>query len=83
MEIAEMLERSDILEYISQYVDMELRGEEWWGISPFSYPPEKTPSFSVHPKKGRFYDFSSGIGGNIITFIRYYHKVTPAEAVRI
>ena len=83
MEIAEMLERCDIVEYISQYVNMELRGEEWWGISPFTNPPEKTPSFSVHPKKGSFYDFSSGIGGNVITFIRYYHQVSVGEAVRI
>lgn len=83
MEISELLERADILEYISKYVDLEQKGGEYWGISPFTYPPEKTPSFSVRPESGQFYDFSSGIGGTLLTFMKHYHRVTTYEAVKM
>ena len=81
MDIEELIHSVDIVEYISQYVDLELRGDEWWGISPFTYPPERTPSFSVRPDPPLFYDYSSGKGGNIYSFIKEYKKCTPQEVV--
>lgn len=81
MDLTELLSKIDIIEYISQYVDLEQRGDEWWGISPFTFPPEKTPSFSVRQSSGTFYDFSSGIGGNLYTFIRFYDKCSRREAL--
>ena len=73
MELTEMLQQINIVEYISQYVDLEKRGDEWWGLSCFTN--EKTPSFSVREDPPVFYDYSSGIGGNLYTFVRYYIKV--------
>jgi len=81
MDLSELLSKIDIIEYISQYVELEQRGDEWWGISPFTYPPEKTPSFSVRQSEGTFYDFSSGIGGNLYTFIRFYDKCSRRDAL--
>lgn len=69
------------MEYVSQFVDLTQRGEEYWGLSPFK--EEKTPSFSVRPSPPCFFDYSSGIGGNVYTFIRYYFHCSPSEAVRI
>lgn len=83
VELCDLIASIDIKEYISQYVDLEQRGEEFWGVSPFTYPPECTPSFSVRPATGQFYDFSSAIGGNVFTFVRKYHKVDPQRAVEI
>ena len=40
-----LLNEVDIVEYIGQYVDLEERNGEYWGLSPFT--DEKTPSFSV------------------------------------
>ena len=71
MEVEEILDQVDILEYISQYCDFEKKGGEWWSLSPFT--EEKTPSFSVNTEKQMFYDFSSGAGGNLIHFIEKYH----------
>lgn len=79
MTIPEMLDRVDIVEYISQYVDLEEKNGEYWGLSPFK--DEKTPSFSVRRETGKFYDFSSGIGGTVICFIQHYNKITKHEAV--
>lgn len=75
-----MIQSADIVAYISQFVDLEQRGEEYWGLSPFK--DEKTPSFSVRPDPPCFYDYSSGIAGNIFTFIRYYFNCSKSEAVK-
>lgn len=81
MDIEELIRSIDIVDYISQYVDLELRGDEYWGISPFTYPPERTPSFSVRPDPPFFYDYSSGRGGNVYSFVKAIKKCTSQEAV--
>lgn len=81
MEISEIIERVNIVDYISQYCILEEHNGELWGLSPLK--EEKTPSFSVNEEKQIFYDFSSGVGGNIITFIQKYHKCTFKEALNI
>lgn len=80
MPIEELLERIDIVDYISQYVDLQEKGGEWWGISPFTDPPEKTPSFSVRREKHAWFDFSSGRAGNALTFTKYYFNCSGSEA---
>lgn len=73
MEVSEILECVDILAYISQYCELEERSDgEYWGLSPLK--DENTPSFSVNTEKQRFYDFSSGQGGNVLDFIMKYHQ---------
>ena len=62
-------------------MDLEKRGEEYWGLSPFK--EERTPSFSVRPSPPCFYDYSSGIAGNIFTFVRYYFHCPASEAIKI
>lgn len=81
MNIEELLEKIDIVDYISQYVELEEKNGEFWGLSPFK--DEVTPSFSVRRETGRFFDFSSGIGGNLYTFIKFYNKCSSREAVEI
>lgn len=81
MELSELLGTINIVEYISQYVDLEQRGDEWWGLSCFK--EEKTPSFSVREDPPVFYDYSSGIGGNLYTFVRRYHQCGSQKAIEI
>lgn len=81
MELSDLLESVDILEYISQFVELEQKGDEWWGLSCFR--EEKTPSFSVRKDPPVFFDYSSGIGGNVFTFVRYYNNCSAKEAVEI
>ena len=80
MPVEELLEQIDIVDYISQYVDLEEKGGEWWGISPFTFPPEKTPSFSVRREKRSWFDFSSGRAGNALTFTKFYFGISGREA---
>ena len=81
MELSELIDSVDILEYISQYADSEEKGGEYWCLSPLK--EENTPSFSVRKETNTFYDFSSGKGGNLLNFIRYYHRCSFSDAVEI
>ncbi len=69
----------NIVEVIGDYVPLKKRGQQYWGLSPFK--AEKTPSFSVHPGKNIFKDFSTGIGGNAVTFIMEIEKCSYVEAL--
>ena len=81
MDIKDLIRSIDIVEYISQFVDLEQKGDEWWGLSPFK--DEKTPSFSIRKDPPFFYDYSSGKGGNLYTFIKEYYNCTPIQVVDI
>ena len=81
IDIAELTDKIDIVDYIGQFCDLEERDGEWWGLSVFK--EENTPSFSVSRDKQLFYDFSSHQGGNILTFIQKYHKVSFRKAINI
>lgn len=81
MEISDLIESVNIVEYISQFVELEEKGGEWWGLSCFK--EENTPSFSVRESPPCFFDFSSGKSGNIIHFIRCYNHCSFQEAVEI
>jgi len=71
----------DIVEVISKYVDLKKSGTNFKGSSPFTN--EKTPSFFVSPVKQIFKCFSSGIGGNAITFVMEHEKLNFREACKL
>lgn len=83
MEVEDILNAVDIVDIASKYTELEERGGEYWGISPITYPPENTPSFSCRRETGKFYDFSSGVGGSAITLVQYCEKVSAAQAIKI
>ena len=66
--VSELIEKVDLYDLISRYVQLKKSGSSWVGLSPFNQ--EKTPSFYVHPHKGFFNCFSSGEKGDGITFIQ-------------
>lgn len=81
MELKEFIGSIDIVDFISQYIDLEKRGDEWWGLSCFR--DEKTPSFSVRRNPPFFYDYSAGFGGNVFTFAKNYFHTSAVETVEI
>jgi DNA primase len=70
----------DIVEVISDFVKLKKAGANFKGLSPFTN--EKTPSFFVSPAKGIFKCFSSGIGGNAVSFLMEHEKLSYPEALR-
>jgi len=79
LEVSDILDAVDMAEYISQYTDLKEENGELWGLSPFK--DEKTPSFSVRPETGYFYDFSAGFGGNLLDFIMRYDNISLIPAI--
>lgn len=80
MEVSDLIQQTDIVEYISQYCTLTERSDgEWWGLSPLK--EENTPSFSVNREDQVFYDFSSGQGGDVLAFIRAYNHCSFPCAV--
>lgn len=78
--IEEIRNRLDIVDVISDFVSLKKSGQNYKALSPFSN--EKTPSFFVVPARGIFKDFSSGKGGDAVTFVMEHEKLTYAEALR-
>lgn len=81
LQIEDLIEEIDIVDYISQFVELEEKGGEYWALSPFK--EEKTPSFSVRRETGEFYDFSSGVGGNVFTFVKKFNNCSAQKAIEI
>jgi len=80
IDLDELIKSIDILDYISQFTEFTEKNGEYWALSPLK--DEKTPSFSVRKETNTFYDFSSGVGGNVFTFVRYYFKCNAPEAIQ-
>lgn len=78
--IDRIMEATDIVEVIGEFVQLKKRGANFIGLSPFVN--EKTPSFTVSPAKGIFKDFSSGKGGSAVTFLMELEKFTYPEALK-
>ena len=76
----ELSARNDIVEIVSQYVQLKKSGANYFGLCPFHN--EKTGSFSVSPDKQIFHCFGCGAGGGVITFIMKAEGLTFPDAVR-
>jgi len=78
--ITQIFDTADIVEVISDFINLKKSGSNYKGLSPFSN--EKTPSFMVSPSKRIFKDFSSGKGGNVISFLMEHEHLSYPEALK-
>jgi len=78
--VEEIRINNDIVEVVTEYVKLEKKGKDFFGLCPFHR--EKTPSFSVVPTKQIFYCFGCGKGGNVIHFIMNAENLDFVESVR-
>lgn len=78
--IDRIFEAARIEEVIGEFVTLKKAGSNFKGLSPFVN--EKTPSFMVSPAKQIFKDFSSGKGGNAVSFLMEHEHFTYPEALR-
>jgi DNA primase len=78
--IAKIFDSADIVEVISDFINLKKSGSNFKGLSPFAN--EKTPSFMVSPGKRIFKDFSSGKGGNVVSFLMEHEHLSYPEALR-
>ncbi|MDH5381157.1 MAG: DNA primase, partial [Cyclobacteriaceae bacterium] len=78
--IQEVKSRIDIIDVISDFVDLKKSGSNYKALSPFT--TEKTPSFFVSPAKNLFKCFSTGKGGDAISFLQEHEGFVYLDAIR-
>lgn len=76
--INEIRQNIDIVDFISEYVQLKKQGRNYFGLCPFH--GESTPSFSVAPEKQIFHCFGCGAGGNVFSFIMDIEGLSFQEA---
>jgi DNA primase len=77
--IEELLARSDIVELIERRVPLKRVGSEFQACCPFH--DEKTPSFTVSPKKQFYHCFGCGAHGTVIGFLMQYEGLEFLDTV--
>lgn len=70
----------NIIDIISQVVDLKKQGSDYFGCCPFH--SEKTPSFSVSEKEQFFHCFGCGASGDVIKFVMDHQGLDFIEAVK-
>ena len=78
--ISKIFDSADIVEVIGDFIQLKKSGSNFKGLSPFAN--EKTPSFMVSPGKRIFKDFSSGKGGNVVSFLMEHEHLSYPEALK-
>ena len=79
--IDEIRNSNDIVDIISQYVNLKKSGRNFFGLCPFHN--EKSPSFAVSPDKQIFHCFGCGVGGNVFHFVSKIENIGFKEAVEM
>ncbi|CAD2076061.1 DNA primase [Phocicoccus pinnipedialis] len=77
--IDEIREKTDIVSVISEYVDLEKKGNNYLGLCPFHN--EKTPSFNVNPEKDFYHCFGCKAHGSMIDFVMEMDNLDFQQAV--
>ena len=78
--IDRVFESARVEEVIGEFVQLKKAGSNFKGLSPFV--DEKSPSFMVSPVKQIWKDFSTGKGGNAISFLMEHEHYTYPEAIK-
>ena len=77
--IESLKNRIDIVDVISNYIELKKSGANFKGLCPFH--SEKTPSFVVSPAKQIYHCFGCHASGDAIKFVMDYEKLSYPEAV--
>ena len=78
--IDKILDATNIVDVVSEFVTLRKSGVNYKGLCPFH--DDKTPSFMVSPTKQICKCFSCGEGGTAINFLMKHEQITYPEALR-
>lgn len=78
--IAEVRNRANIVEVVSDVVVLKHSGKTYKGCCPFHQ--EKTPSFHVYPERGIFVCFGCNEKGDVFAFVQKAKNIRFGEALR-
>lgn len=78
--IDEIIQKTNIVEIVGDYVQLEKKGRNYVGLCPFH--ADTNPSMSVSEEKHIFKCFSCGAGGNAIKFVQDFEQISFPDAAR-
>lgn len=78
--VQQILDATEIVDVVSEFVVLKKRGTSLIGLCPFHN--EKTPSFNVSRNKGMFKCFGCGKGGSAVNFIMEHEHYSYTEALK-
>lgn len=78
--IKEIRTSNDIVEVISEYIELKQKGKNFFGVCPFHN--DHSPSMSVSKEKQIYRCFTCGASGNVISFVKDYENITFVEALQ-
>ena len=77
--VEELLARTDIVEVLERRLSMKKAGNEYHALCPFHN--EKSPSFTISPRKQFYHCFGCGAHGSAIGFLMQYEGLDFRDAV--
>ncbi|QEH62048.1 DNA primase [Spiroplasma chinense] len=80
-QIDNLINKVDIVDVVSKYIDVQKKGRNYLSICPFH--DDSDPSMHISPDKKIFKCFVCGTGGNVITFVQEFNNVTFFKALSI
>lgn len=70
----------DIVDVIKHFINLQKKGNNWWGLCPFH--GDKNPSLSVSPTKKIFKCFVCNVKGNVISFVKKMKNDNFIDAIK-
>ncbi len=77
--IEAVIDKTDIVEVISEYVSLKRSGSKYLGLCPFHN--EKTASFTVDSDKQLYYCFGCHVGGNVVGFLEKKENLSYYDVI--
>ena len=77
--IDQIFQVARVEEILGEFLQLKKSGSNFKALSPFT--DEKTPSLMISPSKQIWKDFSSGKGGNVVSFLMEHEQYTYPEAL--
>ena len=78
--VDDILKQADVVNVVSSYINVIRKGRNFVALCPFH--DDKKPSMMISKEKQIFKCFVCGAGGNAISFVEKYEKISFSDAVR-
>lgn len=76
----DVLKSANIVDVLSSYINVTKKGRNYVALCPFH--DDRNPSLMISSEKQIYKCFVCGAGGNAITFVRDFEKISIGEAVQ-
>lgn len=78
-QLSELKARIDLVDLVSDRVELRRRGREWWGRCPFH--EDGTPSFKVDPERQGYHCFGCSAHGDALDFVMAMDRIDMKAAI--